>query len=251
MRFVILKTGAVRAALRRHGEYPEMLARRLGAAAGRLGIGVDFVTFDVRRGEYPPALVVDDVLLITGSRHSVYEPLPWMPPLVAYVQAQHALRRKLIGVCFGHQLLAAALGGETRRAGVGWAVGVHEARVLARRPWMLPRLDRFALLCSHRDQVVTLPAGAERLAETALCPVAAFAIGDHVLGVQAHPEFERDYAREQLALRRELLGDALHDAGVASLSRPTDEAAIAEWMLRFALSGGAAGSRPAPGPEAK
>lgn len=237
MRFLILKTGAVRAALRAHGEYPDMLARWLGGAADRLGIDISFVTFDVRLGEYPSQTGPDDVILVTGSRHSVYEPMAWITRAHEYVRQLHAQRRKVIGVCFGHQLIASALGGETQRAAGGWAVGVHTARVLNHKSWMQPRREAFRLLCSHRDQVTTLPPEAECIAATDFCPVAAFTVGSHVLGLQAHPEFEKAYARDQLNVRRGTLGAALHDAGVASLEQPTDEAVVAEWMLRFAATG--------------
>lgn len=232
----ILQVDSVRDAFRaRHGDYPAMFRALFMAAASG---AVCFRDYDVRAGGLPKDVDEVDVWLITGSRDSVYDDLPWIPPLEGFVRAVHAARRPLVGICFGHQLVAQALGGETRPAARGWGVGVHESRLVGSRPWLPPSAETFALLCSHKDQVTRLPEGADLLATSDFCPVAAFTVGDHLLCFQGHPEFTAPYARELLEFRRELLGEDVYGAGVASLARGVDSVAVARWILAF--SGAAA-----------
>ena len=132
MKIGILKTDAVREEwVSEHGEYPDMFAALLGAADPAL----TFTTYDVRLGEYPAAIEDEDAYLITGSRHSVYDPLPWIAPLMDFVRELDQRRIKLVGICFGHQLIAEALGGSTRKAEQGWGVGLHRHRFSDRPDW--------------------------------------------------------------------------------------------------------------------
>jgi len=231
----ILKTDSVRAEFRElHGDYPDMFRALLSRAAGEPGSGpVAFVEYDVQHGVYPADPEACDGYVITGSRDSVYDDLPWIARLTDYVRLLHRRRQKLIGICFGHQLVAQALGGETLVAPGGWAVGVHDSEVVATRPWMQPASDRFALLSSHQDQVTRLPQEAHLLARNSFCPVAAFGIGDHILAVQGHPEFDKPYAEALMRFRRARLGEAVFEAGLASLERPTQQTLIGQWMLAF------------------
>ena len=208
-----------------HGDYPDMFRRLLADA------DADIVVMDVRTG---PPDVRCDAYVITGSRHSVYEDLPWLPPFVAFLRSEIARGVPVIGICFGHQLIAHFFGGEVRAADAGWAVGVHRAEVVAEQPWMQPAAASFSILSSHQDQVVRLPDGAQCIASTPLCPVSGFVMGANVLGLQGHPEFEPGYARALMQHRRTLLGEQTYAAGMASLGEPIDGHLVAEWMLRFA-----------------
>ena len=213
----------------RFGDYADMFATALGDA---LGLGASFEFFDVRRGRYPDRVEACDGYLITGSRASVYEDKPWIDRLGDFVRELNDARAKTVGICFGHQLVAAALGGVVDRADVGWGVGVHAWDVVDDAPWMRPRLGEVRLLASHQDQVQVLPREARLLAASDFCPNAAFAIDNHVFAVQGHPEFTRDYARFLMCRRREALGDAFA-RGMESLHEPTDEAVVAQWIARF------------------
>lgn len=222
-----------------HGDYPAMFQRLLGergllAGAPDAG-GLAFSSYDVRRGEYPSHRACD-AYLITGSRHSVYDQLPWIAELVGFLREALAEGRKVIGICFGHQLIAHFFGGETRLAEGGWCVGVHRAEVISDEPWMMPAGRNFGLLSSHRDQAVRLPPGARRFARTEACPNSGFVLGDQILTFQGHPEFSHDYALDLLNLREELLGPEVFEQGVASLGEETDNDLVARWMLNFLLS---------------
>lgn len=226
-----------------HGDYPDMFAAVLGDPAlaaqlpGRPRVVLS--AFDVQQGALPDPTACD-AYLITGSRHSVYDDLPWIPRLVAFLREALEARRRVVGICFGHQLMAHYFGGETRAAEVGWCVGVHRARVVQQEDWMQPPLAGFNLLSSHRDQVVRLPAGARLFAASADCPNAGFVLEDEgegrVLTFQGHPEFTKPYARDLMARRGELLGAERLQAGMDSLRQSLDNAVVARWILNFLWS---------------
>lgn len=235
LRIGILKTDRVRDEfVERHGDYPDMFrGLLLDAAAAAAVPAPDFIDFDVQHGQYPAAVADCDGYVITGSRDSVYDDHPWIRELGNFVLTLHQRRHKLIGICFGHQLIAAVLGGETRAADVGWAVGVHSSRVTAAPAWMQPHSEHFALLSSHKDQVTRLPEGAVLLAENDFCPRAAFTVGDHILAMQGHPEFAKAYAADLMNFRRDLLGEAVYQRGVDSLAAPVARELVGRWMLAF------------------
>lgn len=221
--------------LARFGDYPAMFMNTL---QGRMDQEATFEFFDVRRQCYPRSVEDCDGYLITGSRASVYDQDPWIARLIGFVGELHEACAKTIGICFGHQLIAQALGGAVGRAPGGWGVGVHCWKVLRDEPWMRPAKRDFRLLASHQDQVERLPPGARLLASSTFCPYAAFAISDHMLALQGHPEFTGAYARFLIHKRRPLLGAAF-EPGLRSLDQPTDAGVIAGWIARFLAGGGA------------
>jgi GMP synthase-like glutamine amidotransferase len=227
----------------RHGDYPEMFRAVLGDPEARPpGMAPPrFLDVPAQAGRFP-APETCDAYVITGSRHSVYDDLPWIPPLVGFLREALAQRRRVVGICFGHQLLAHFLGGETRPAEVGWCVGVQAADVIAEEPWMVPGADRLALVASHKDQVVRLPEGARPWARGGRCRLAGFVMGD-VLTFQGHPEFSKSYAADLMDMREQVLGADTYRDGKASLALPTDERLSARWILNF-ISAGASASAP-------
>lgn len=232
MRIGILKTDSVREEFQSEfGDYPAMFRAMLVSSAD--DVPIEFHDYDVQRNEYPASLDECDVYLITGSRESVYDDQPWIHRLAEFVRELDAAQHKLVGICFGHQLIAHVLGGETRAADVGWAVGVQETRVLSPAEWMLPYRERFGLLSSHKDQVVRLPERAELFASTPLCPYSGFTIGAHILTFQGHPEFSKGYSRALMDLRRDLLGEPRYTTGVESLHAPVHQTLVGRWIINF------------------
>lgn len=209
------------------GDYPQMFVRLLQGPAPR---DTEFRVVDCQKMEYP-APDSCDAYIITGSRYSVYEDELWIKALAEFVAKLLAARRKLVGICFGHQLVAHFFGGRTQA--VGWAVGVQQCNVVENAPWMRPQLADFALLSSHQDQVVELPAGARLLISSDFCPVSGYAIGDQVFTLQGHPEFSKPYARELMTMRRELLGADTFERGIESLTQDTHEPEVARWIMNF------------------
>ena len=230
MRIGILQTDRVMERFRgRHGDYPEMFEDVLTAAAD--GAPLDFEAIDTLQAAYP-APGACDAYVITGSRQSVYDDDPWIAALAYFVGEALDAGSKVVGICFGHQLIAHFFGGAAAPAS-GWAVGVHESRVVADAPWLEPRLDRFRLLSSHKDQVTRMPGGAELIATNDLCPIAGFTWGEGVLTFQGHPEFRKPYSMDLMNMRRELLGEDTYRTGVASLDEDIHPVAVGRWILNF------------------
>ena len=234
MHIGILQADQVEPELRaRFGDYPAMFVDTLGEGMDPMPT---FEFFDVRRERYPRRIDDCDGYLITGSRASVYNDEPWIARLVEFVGELHNAKARTVGICFGHQLVARALGGAVGPGPAGWGVGVHTWTVVRHESWMHPALREFRLLASHQDQVERLPPDARLLASSAFCPHAAFAISHHILALQGHPEFTKAYAGFLMHKRRAVLGAAF-EPGVRSLDQPTDAGAIARWIAQFLGSG--------------
>ena len=235
LRIGILQTDSVLEELQpRFGDYPQMFKRLLQRAAASFpGLELDIPVFRVNTGELPAT--ADDCVayVITGSRESVYSNLPWIAQLADFVGQAMAAGAKIVGICFGHQLLAHYFGGVTEPASVGWNVGVHLSKVLEPQRWMQPACNELRLLSSHKDQVVRLPEGATLITSSDGCPVAGFVMGERVMTLQGHPEFSKDYAESLLRKRESLLGAETFKSGIESLEQDTDEEVIGLWILNF------------------
>ncbi|MDB4542939.1 GMP synthase, partial [bacterium] len=161
MKLGILKTDAVRPEwVPEFGEYPDMFVALLGQADPSL----EFVVYDVEEGQYPDDIEEVDAYLITGSKSSVYDDKPWIARLMDFVQELDRRRKKLVGICFGHQLVAQALGGETAKSPKGWGVGLHTHQFNTLPAWHDQGQLAFDILVSHQDQVLKNAQGARVLA---------------------------------------------------------------------------------------
>jgi GMP synthase-like glutamine amidotransferase len=199
----------------------------------RQPVPADFEVFNVVDGHYPSEDARYDAYLVTGSKADSFGTEPWIDRLKAFLLDRYQRGDKLLGVCFGHQLLALLLGGRAQRAGQGWGVGTHTYRLHAQAPWMTPHEGDLTLLVSHQDQVTELPEGATVVASSEFCRYAAYQLGDQVLCFQGHPEFVHDYSRALLELRQQNLGEQVYQAAMDSLARHHDGATVGEWMMRF------------------
>ncbi len=231
MKLGILKTDTVRPEwVPEFGEYPDMFV----ALLGRVDPAMEFVTYDVENEQYPDDIDEVDAYLITGSKSSVYDDKPWIPPLVEFVREIAARDKKIIGICFGHQLVAQALGGKTEKSTKGWGVGLHTHTFTETPAWHDGGDEQLHILVSHQDQVVKTAEGTRVLAGSDFCENAVCQIGDQILTFQGHPEFLPAYSREIMEFRRELFGEEIYNGGVASLGKGDQQGdRVARWVVNF------------------
>jgi GMP synthase-like glutamine amidotransferase len=227
VRLGILKTGGPPKGLDRFGNYPEMFRRLLGEDA------YEYAVFAVDQGELPPAPDACDAYVITGSACGAYDAAPWIAELKAFLGAAKS-RAALVGICFGHQVMAEAFGGKVIKSPKGWGIGEDAYRVLRREPWMDDARE-IRLPASHQDQVVEPPPGAEVVAGNDFTPVGALAWRDQpAISFQLHPEFEPAYAIALIENRRgSRFTDGEADRAVASYRTPDDRARVAGWIRNF------------------
>ena len=191
MKIGIIECGPVPEALREtYVSYPTMFA-------AQLALLLPFASFDtisVVNGVALPAPDAMDAWLLTGSRHGVYDDLPWIAPLKAFIRRTAEAKRPMVGVCFGHQILAEALGGKVEKAAIGWRVGMEQYTTTLNGGTLGDTGQVVAMPAFHQDQVVVKPPGSEVVAHSAACPHAALRYADApILSVQFHPEFSRPY----------------------------------------------------------
>lgn len=211
------------------GGYPQMFASLLEPHIPELSIEL----YDACHGRLPATVGECHGYICTGSRVSVYESPPWIHALMRFMRSLRVTGRPFVGICFGHQLLAAAFGGEVAKAEQGWGVGALDMNIVQKRPWMQPPLQTCRLQYMHQDQVHKLPEGATLLARGDHCEVAMFVVDETMLGIEGHPEFPVAYNEALIRDRTERIGRARADAGLASFTRSTDERIVGAWMAKF------------------
>ncbi|MDY0206498.1 MAG: amidotransferase [Pseudomonas sp.] len=194
---------------------------------------IEFEVFNVVRGEYPDSSQPFDAYLVTGSKADSFANDPWIVTLRTYLRERFAASDVLLGICFGHQILALVLGGESQRSDKGWGLGVHRYHLERKPEWLTDAPDEFQLLISHRDQVTALPEGAELLASSDFCENAAFMLGEQVLCFQGHPEFTHEFSRTLLQTRQSIYSPEKFQAACQSLVNKHDGYQVARWMLNF------------------
>ncbi|WP_349508948.1 type 1 glutamine amidotransferase [Agrobacterium vitis] len=188
----ILKPGAAPEKLAaEQGDYDALFRELLGEEE------FEYVTYGVEKGIFPKDATVADGWIITGSRHGVYEEHDWIAPLEQFIRDIQQSRRPLVGICFGHQIVAQALGGRVERASHGWIAGPQKYTDVSG--------DEFCVNAWHRDQVVEAPAGAEIFASGEGCSIAGLKYGSNILTLQPHPEFSLKYLAGLFAERGAVL----------------------------------------------
>ena len=181
MKLAVLETGHPPGDLEaRFGDYPDMVHRMLGD-------GFEIEPFNVQAGEFPAHPNGHDAYMISGSPAGVYDPLPWIEPLMQFIK--NADGAKMVGICFGHQVMAQALGGQVEKSSKGWGTGLHRYDVIRQEPWMNgDAATTIAVPASHQDQVVVQPPNTAIVVESDFTPFAALAWSDRpAISFQFHP----------------------------------------------------------------
>jgi GMP synthase-like glutamine amidotransferase len=217
-------------------DVPGPLRDRFGAyhlMFERMFAGEDFTFETIRldKGDKLPDPVTLEATLVTGSAAGVYDNhLDWMEPLRDYIRKAYAAKTPMVGICFGHQIMADALGGNVRKSEKGWGLGRHVYAVKSRPAMIGGDLPEFAIACSHQDQVIEPPAEAETFLSSDFTPHAGLVYRNGAaMSLQPHPEFEDDYTLALAELRRGKAPDTVIETALASVSRRSDSREGSAW----------------------
>ncbi len=193
-----------------------------------------FHVLPVKDGVLPPGPLAFDAYVVTGSPASVNnDDLPWLAQLLDFIRAVHAARQPLIGLCFGHQAVARALGGQVARHAAGWGLGTAATHWQHARPWMQPAQSTTTLMAAHNEQVIRMPEGAECLGGNDFCPVGSMQIGQHIWTTQYHPEMPRVFMQALLGYLADKLDAETLARAHASLAQAADVPLFGQWMAQF------------------
>ena len=231
MKLTIIEAGLAPEPIRHQfPDYPAMFEQLISQADTTL----DYETVSIVKGAPLPDPASLDAILITGSPFGVYDDESWMTPLMDFIRWAANASTPQIGVCFGHQIIAKAMGARVEKSDKGWGVGRHVYTMGGSPHWMKDTPNTAAFAVSHQDQVLSLPIGADVLASSAFTPYAALIYQQApIISVQGHPEFENDFAGALYNCRRARLGETLANEAVASLDHPHDNQSAASWMAAF------------------
>ncbi|WP_370232587.1 type 1 glutamine amidotransferase [Cognatishimia sp.] len=219
MKIGLLICGAMsKASVAAHGDYTDLYKELLG------GQGFEFESWNVFEGDLPDTAEAADGWLVSGSKHGAYDALPWIAPLEEFIRDCVDAARPIVGICFGHQIIAQALGGTVEKYSGGWNVG--------RKTYDFAGLD-LAMMAWHQDQVTAIPEGVHVLASNETCQYAALLYGDRALTLQPHPEFDAESVEILADVNAGNVPQDILDAVTEDLNEPIASEVIADQISDF------------------
>lgn len=208
------------------GDYPELYSELFKE------LDIELTTYRCDEGQGPSSVDEQDGWICSPSRLSVYDDIPWLRDVEQFLRDLIKTETPYVGICFGHQLMAQALGAPVRNADVGWGIGAKRYEILLPQPWMDSSAD-IVLAASHQDQVMSLPSDARLLARSDYCPIGGMMIGDRAWTLQVHPEFSPALADSLLATRLQLFGADKAESARATLTQGLHQGRVASWISNF------------------
>lgn len=229
MRLGILQAGrAPEEMLATHTDYNKLFEQLLGVDE------FEYKHWPVLDNVFPQSVDEADGWLITGSRYGAYEPHSWIPPLEQFIRDVYASGKPMVGVCFGHQIIAQALGGKVEKFSGGWSVGRVEYDL---DPAFYGKDGEASsptpLIAFHQDQVTQPPEGAVTVGHTDFCEHAALLYDDRILTIQPHPEFDSHFISGLLETRGEMLPADVRQNAEQTLDLPVAREPVANTLRQF------------------
>jgi GMP synthase-like glutamine amidotransferase len=187
--------------------------------------------FDVKKGELPANLKQDELYLVAGSRAGAYEDIPWVKTLLEFIRRGYNENIRMVGICFGHQAIAQALGGKVEPSPKGWGAGARRSEIVHPKALQFFPDGELCLYYNHNDQVVTLPSIAERVATSGFCENEAFIIGDNILCFQGHPEYTKAYMEHVIDTAK--VSQEIKERSTESLKEKAMNEEVARWVSKI------------------
>ena len=212
-----------------HQDYPRMIDNLFKPFKNNIDLDYYFVI----DGKFPNSIYDCDAYMTSGSKSSVNDRARWIERLEEFVRELYQAKIPFVGICFGHQLIAKALGGKVEKSDNGWGVGVHTSKIAEAKNWMTEAPKSIGLVVSHQDQISELPKETKVLATNDFCPFSMIQVGESFIGIQGHPEFSRVYSADLMELRKNIIPEEIRKVGRNSLEIKTNSVDVARWIINF------------------
>ena len=192
-----------------------------------------FTAVLVRDGEFPKTIHDFDGYVITGSPASANGSEAWIEELMGFIRELEVARIPTIGICFGHQAIARALGGHVDKNPGGWGFGVSPTHFTAHETWMQPAQTTVNLYAAHTEQVIVLPKNAAILGGSAFCPIGSYKVGDHIFTTEYHQEMTPEFITDLSHEIEKSIGNSVAQRAREQFEIPADGKVFAQWMVQF------------------
>ena len=192
-----------------------------------------FSSINVKKSQFPNDPNDFDGYVVTGSPASTNESLTWLSELRHFIRGLDDRHIPTVGICFGHQIIAQALGGSIGNNPGGWGFGVAKTDFTVVQAWMVPARPSLKLYAAHSEQVLEAPESAKVLGGNDFCPIASFCIGNHIFTTEYHPEMTRQFVSDLSYEIENEIGPEIAGQAREQFKKPADGAVFAQWMVRF------------------